>query len=177
MKNMSPNKTPVLILCGLLLSGLLGGCFSLPKGDEEAVSVTKTKKLLYGFYLVDDPEGVVVDNIWRGWPAEEGGLQPGDRVQSINAVAVESVEEALKQVSFHVQQNPRRPLVFSVLREGHPVTLSLTNPRPGPPKKTPEKIYAPEKEAPLGQPPDDAATQSIHKQLEKIQKQIEEDSP
>lgn len=172
---MSQKRPLVLILFSLLIPIFLGGCFFLPKGDEEAVSVKKTKKLLYGFYLKDDPEGVVVDNIWKGWPAEEGGLQPGDRVQSINAVAVESVEEALKQVSFHVQRSPDRPLVFSVSREGQPHTISLMNPRPGPPKKAPEKIYAPEKEAPLGQIPEDAATQSIHKQLEKIQKQIEEE--
>jgi regulator of sigma E protease len=64
----------------------------------------------------------VIESVLPGSPAEAAGLQPGDRV-----VAVEG-ERLLGWPSLveHIQQSVGEPLALTVMRDGRPLSLSVT---------------------------------------------------
>ena len=67
--------------------------------------------------------GIVVNRVFPGGPAEQGGLRPDDIIMSIDGKAVESVNKTLDLVS---QSQPGTVLTLEVVRAGEPLTLQVT---------------------------------------------------
>lgn len=63
-----------------------------------------------------------IDHVEPNSAAEQGGLQTGDLLLSLNGLSIEHFME----VSQWVKQNPLRPVTFVVLRNGQEMTLTLT---------------------------------------------------
>ncbi len=64
----------------------------------------------------------VLGEILPGEPAEQAGLQSGDRILSAEGVPVESWRDWVKQVQAH----PEQPMQIRVERQGEVISLSLT---------------------------------------------------
>ncbi|MGE0469961.1 MAG: Zinc metalloprotease [Candidatus Nitrospira kreftii] len=64
----------------------------------------------------------LVTSVMHGSPASIGGLQPGDRVVSIEGHTIYT----WAQMTTQVREHPERPLAFEVLREGKRTTLTVT---------------------------------------------------
>jgi regulator of sigma E protease len=64
----------------------------------------------------------LVTSVMQGSPASMGGLQPGDRVVSIEGHTIYT----WAQMTTQVREHPEKPLTFEVLREGKRTTLTVT---------------------------------------------------
>ena len=64
----------------------------------------------------------LVGEVIAGGAAEKSGLRPGDKIDTINQVAI----TAWDQVVDTIRQHPGKPLNVKVMRDGHVVDLQLT---------------------------------------------------
>jgi regulator of sigma E protease len=64
----------------------------------------------------------LVTSVMQGSPASIGGLQPGDRVVSIEGHTIYT----WAQMTTQVREHPEKPLTFEVLREGKRTSLTVT---------------------------------------------------
>jgi regulator of sigma E protease len=64
----------------------------------------------------------VIGSVKAGSAAEKAGLQPGDKVESIDGVAIDRFEE-LRQA---VLMDAGDPLAFNLRRDGQPITVMVT---------------------------------------------------
>ena len=76
---------------------------------------------------VDDEAGVIVTTVLPGSPAEEAGLQTGDRLLTLDGRWTDSVEDCYSAIT---QVNSDRPVPAVVLHSGKKTNLKI-NVRPG----------------------------------------------
>jgi regulator of sigma E protease len=75
-----------------------------------------------GFVPKMQPTPVKVSSLLPGSPADRAGLQPGDQIVSIDALALHSVATLLA----YMQDRKGAPAVLEVLRKGQPILLNVT---------------------------------------------------
>jgi regulator of sigma E protease len=75
-----------------------------------------------GFVPKMQPTPVKVSSLLPGSPADRAGLQPGDQIVSIDALALHSVSTLLA----YMQDRKGAPAVLEVLRKGQPILLNVT---------------------------------------------------
>jgi regulator of sigma E protease len=75
-----------------------------------------------GFVPKMQPTPVKVSSLMPGSPAARAGLQPGDQIVSIDALALHSVSTLLA----YMQDRKGAPAVLVVLRMGQPILLNIT---------------------------------------------------
>jgi regulator of sigma E protease len=75
-----------------------------------------------GFVPKMQPTPVKVSSLMPGSPAERAGLQPGDEIVSIDALALHSVSTLLT----YMQDRRGAPAVLMVLRNGQPQLMNIT---------------------------------------------------
>jgi len=63
----------------------------------------------------------LVQVVKPGWPAEKGGMRAGDLIQAINGQPI-NANKFLEVI----EKSPGQELEFSLIRDGKPVTLSIT---------------------------------------------------
>jgi regulator of sigma E protease len=81
--------------------------------------------LFTGLYMTSVGKATTtVDEISQRSPAQSAGLQPGDRIVSIDGMAVQA-----EDISSVISGSEGRPLTLVVVRDGKPVTLPATAPR------------------------------------------------
>ncbi|MDO3398221.1 PDZ domain-containing protein, partial [Nocardioides sp. SOB44] len=68
-------------------------------------------------------EGVAVDHVVRGSPADRGGVRAGDRIVSIDGARVRAPSEVSRAVG---GRTSGETLVFSLARKGSHVRVSVT---------------------------------------------------
>lgn len=80
------------------------------------------------YFGVPDASGVVVNSVSAGSPAKAAGLAPGDVITRFDGVAIEAEkDEELGAFQRQVARiEPGRAVAIEILREGKPVSLSLT---------------------------------------------------
>jgi serine protease Do len=83
---------------------------------------TITLDLAKGLGLPQD-YGVIVSDVENGSPAEAGGLRAGDVIVSVDGVPIDSLP---KYIAFLYLHSAGHPMVIQVLRDGKPVTVSIT---------------------------------------------------
>ena len=64
----------------------------------------------------------IIGHLLPGEAAEKSGLQPGDKITSVNSDPVESWEAFVRKI----RKNPERELLLTVTREGVPLELKIT---------------------------------------------------
>lgn len=67
-------------------------------------------------------DGVVINEVQPGTPAERAGLRPGDKIIAINGLPIKN----MKEVTACVHPNVGRALTFTILREGRRLDVHLT---------------------------------------------------
>ena len=66
--------------------------------------------------------GVLVGGLQPGWPAEEAGLERGDRIAAIDGAPMPTVERVYRTI----QGSAGKPLAFTIERDGKPFDVSIT---------------------------------------------------
>lgn len=163
----------------LSFSALLSGCAAPQAGSKkpyqpkEDFSAMPAKSYGVAVQTQSHPDGFLVQCVWIGWPAQQAGLLPGDRIQSLNAVKPSTGEGLIKFMRAHAEKRSDQPLNVLVLRNGEYVTVQLKNPVP-PPAQAPESnCIAPA--AGHGGQTTPQGPSSIQKALEQIQKELGEE--
>lgn len=82
-----------------------------------AVFIFAGMNLYVGEYRVIEP---IVAGVTEGTPADQAGIQPGDRVTAVNGDSVRD----FRKLSFEIQNNPGREVFLEIDRGGQ--TLNLT---------------------------------------------------
>ncbi len=77
---------------------------------------------LGAFLAFGEPVLTTQIQIMPGTPAEAAQMKDGDKVVAINGAAIEDFE----QMRSIIIENPEKPLVFSIVREGNPMDLTVT---------------------------------------------------
>jgi len=78
--------------------------------------------IVLGFVPKEQPTPVKVSALMPGSPADRAGLQPGDQIVSIDALALHSVSTLLA----YMQDQKGASAVLVVLRNGQPITVRIT---------------------------------------------------
>ena len=81
--------------------------------------LSRTEAIAYG---IDPDIGIVLTEVYRGGPAEQAGLEPGDVILSINGEPIESQNEALLLVA---RLNPGDQVEVEGMRDGVPFRATL----------------------------------------------------
>lgn len=68
-------------------------------------------------------EGVLVAQVFKGWPAEKAGLKKGDIILKVGEEKVESVNELQRAIMF---KNVGQTVTLTILREGQELVLEAT---------------------------------------------------
>ena len=90
-----------------------------------AANILLALVLFTGLYMTSVGKATTtVDEISQGSPAQSAGLQPGDRIVSIEGMPVQADD-----ISAAISGSEGRPLTLVVLRNGEQVTLPATAPR------------------------------------------------
>ena len=121
--------------------GFNGIGFAIPSNvaNNALQSILKNGKVVRGFIgtqigdmseeraeqlgLPKSTEGVFIESVASGGPAEKGGVKPGDIVQSIDAEMITSSSKLRRHVA---TLSPGNAASFNVLRDGKMVTLKVT---------------------------------------------------
>jgi len=75
-----------------------------------------------GFVPKEQPTPVKVSSLMPGSPADRAGLQPGDQIVSIDALALHSVSTLLA----YMQDQKGSPAVLMVMRNGQAILMNIT---------------------------------------------------
>ena len=69
----------------------------------------------------------VIDSVISGYPAEQVGLQPGDKIIQVGDLNVSGLEdrEAVEKISSFINNNGARPFTITVEREGQPLNFDV----------------------------------------------------
>ncbi len=70
-----------------------------------------------------EQEGVLLDGVAPGSPAEKAGLRPGDRIVAAMGQRVKSIEEL---TSLYEKMEAGKPVEFTVIREGKEIKVQVT---------------------------------------------------
>ena len=100
------------------------------KGERLPLTITPRKETVFAGQnagLIDaEPDAgivpVIVGAVESGTPAEEAGLQTGDRIVSINGEMVRNVQQSKALV----EQFKAAPIQLAIERDGKPLTLTAT---------------------------------------------------
>ncbi|MCY2973812.1 MAG: Do family serine endopeptidase [Planctomycetota bacterium] len=119
--------------------GFNGIGFAIPSNTANSVlqSILKNGKVVRGFIgtqmmteeraeelgLPKLTEGVYIESVAAGGPAEKGGIKPGDIVQSIDGEKMTSLSKLRRHVA---TLSPGNTASFEILRDGKLVTLKVT---------------------------------------------------
>jgi regulator of sigma E protease len=66
-------------------------------------------------------QSVIAGMVQRGWPADEAGLEPGDRIVAIDGIAMNNISLLIKTI----HAAPGRPLEFTIERKGETFTRTI----------------------------------------------------
>lgn len=84
-----------------------------------------------------EPPLVVIDDVWPGSPAEQAGIQPGDRVLRVNGAEISPRQ--FRSLSQRLQ--PGDPMMLVVERDGTRLDLTVVSaPRPGRVTVAPQRL-------------------------------------
>ncbi len=75
---------------------------------------------------IDSRRGALVTNVWRGSPAAQAGIRPGDLIQRVGGRAVADAREASRAVG---NLAPGTETSFAIFRQGQERTLTVTTER------------------------------------------------
>jgi len=121
--------------------GFSGIGFAIPSNvaNNALQSILKNGKVVRGFIgtqigdmseeraeqlgLPKSTEGVFIESVASGGPAEKGGVKPGDIVQSIDGEMIMNPSKLRRHVAM---LSPGTAASFNVLRDGKTVTLKVT---------------------------------------------------
>ena len=121
--------------------GFNGIGFAIPSNtvNNSLQSILKNGKVVRGFIgtqigdmseeraellgLPKSTEGVFIESVASGGPAEKGGVKPGDIVQSIDGEMIMNPSKLRRHVAM---LSPGTAASFNVLRDGKTVTLKVT---------------------------------------------------
>jgi len=109
--NMALNVAKNLIETGEVPRGLLG-----------LIPVNLTAELAEAFNL-DSNRGALVNQVRRGSPAEQGGIQHGDVITQVNDIEVESAQQLRLMIS---QMSPGSEVIVTLIRQGETLNLPIT---------------------------------------------------
>ncbi|BCW95793.1 MAG: M20/M25/M40 family metallo-hydrolase [Fimbriimonadales bacterium] len=70
-----------------------------------------------------EQEGVLLDGVAPGSPAEQAGLKAGDRIVAVMGQRVKNIEEL---TSLYEKMEPGKPVEFTIVREGKEIKLQVT---------------------------------------------------
>ena len=116
--------------------GSLGIGFAIPASTCQQVlnAILKDGRVVRGWlgisllpatqdnFLKATEKGVVVAEVLKGGPADQGGIQRGDRILKINAEAINSATQLIKYVAL---QQPNSTIQVIVERDGKEVALDV----------------------------------------------------
>ena len=116
--------------------GSLGIGFAIPASTCQQVlnAILKDGRVVRGWlgisllpstekdFLKKDEKGVVVAEVLKGGPADQGGIQRGDRILKINNEAINSATQLIKYVAV---QQPNSTVKVIVERDGQEVELDI----------------------------------------------------
>lgn len=116
--------------------GSLGIGFAIPASISQQVlnSILKDGRVVRGWLgvsllpqdnnpLAKKPEqGVVVAEVLKGGPADQGGIQRGDRILKINSETIHSATQLIKYVA---SQQPNSTAKITVERDGQSIELDV----------------------------------------------------
>ncbi|WFF37809.1 trypsin-like peptidase domain-containing protein [Moraxella nasibovis] len=72
---------------------------------------------------LESSQGVLVSQVWEGTPAAQAGIQAGDVIVSLNGVPTDTANTLTGIIAKHA---PNTTLEAQILRDGKPLTLSVT---------------------------------------------------
>lgn len=72
---------------------------------------------------VKPEEGVLVAQVFKGWPAEKAGLKKGDIILKVGEEKVESIDELQRAIMF---KDVGQTVILTILREGQELVLEAT---------------------------------------------------
>ncbi|MCH2183174.1 MAG: S1C family serine protease [Mariniblastus sp.] len=123
--------------------------FAIPLADaDELLSGLKEGKRVYPAYLgilaMPNPEGqgVWIEQVVQGSPADRAGLAPEDVIVAIDGVDVRDMMQ-LRKILNRQQAGAQIELTLLTAEETEPKKIRLTLDRPPPPKGTPEPLEVP----------------------------------
>jgi len=70
-----------------------------------------------------EQEGVLLEGVAPGSPAEQAGLKAGDRIVAVMGQRVRNIEEL---TSLYDKMEPGKPVEFTIIREGKELKLQVT---------------------------------------------------
>ncbi|MCS7209261.1 MAG: M20/M25/M40 family metallo-hydrolase, partial [Fimbriimonadales bacterium] len=70
-----------------------------------------------------EQEGVLLDGVTPGSPAEKAGLKAGDRIVAVMGQRVKNIEEL---TSLYEKMEPGKPVEVTIVRDGKEITLQVT---------------------------------------------------
>jgi serine protease Do len=120
--------------------GFIGIGFAIPSNIAKHVmeDLIKTGKVTRGYlgveiqsldqglakqFKVPDTAGALVQDVTAGGPAEKAGLKVGDVIRKVNG---QTVDGSGQLTSLVTNTNPGTEVTLEVLRDGQPVTLTVT---------------------------------------------------
>jgi serine protease Do len=87
------------------------------------VSIGNITEALAKQFKVPDTSGALVDDVSRGGPADKAGLKNGDVIRKLNGQTIESRDQLTSMVT---DLNPGTAVKLDILRDGQPMTVSVT---------------------------------------------------
>jgi serine protease DegQ len=116
-------------LVGINSAGTVGIGMAIPVErarsvfSDKLLSTEKTRSVYLGMEVFEDPNGLVVDRIDKGGPAERAKLEVGDRILQY---AGAEVKTAVVFARMRMQTAPGAPLSLRVQREDAEVDIEVT---------------------------------------------------
>jgi len=87
------------------------------------VSIQNLTPQLKDYYKVQDPQGVLVTDVYSGNPAAKGGIQPGDIITAVDGKAVSSARDLSRTIA---GSPVGKDVSISLLRDGKQMTVPVT---------------------------------------------------
>ena len=70
-----------------------------------------------------EQDGVLLEGVAPGSPAEQAGLKAGDRIIAVMGQRIRNIEEL---TSLYDKMEPGKPVEFTIIREGKELKLQVT---------------------------------------------------
>ena len=106
------------VISFLTIVTILSGCASFTADDNKGVIIGKANKV----------DGILINEVPTGGPAEKAGIQSGDIIVSYNGKKIEDMENLDKEIAESV---PGKKMMLEVIRDDSLFNVSITFKRKG----------------------------------------------
>ncbi|MGR3319456.1 MAG: PDZ domain-containing protein [Candidatus Anammoxibacter sp.] len=107
-----------LILNALIVITILSGCASFTADDNKGVVIGKANKV----------NGILINEVPKGGPAEKAGIQSGDIIVSYDGKEITDMENLDKEIA---ESAPGKQVILEVIRDDLLFNVSITFKRKG----------------------------------------------